>query len=398
MKGFPTLKIVKPSSKGGQPFVDDYRGARSAKAITDTVLDKIPNYVKRLDDKDFHTWLADDNSTAKAILFTDKWSPSALYKVLAMEHRDHIHFAQVKDKSQDVLDLFGVLSFPTLILLPGGDEAAKHYSGELKKDKITEFLSQAAASGLEGQSKDYQGMGKTDQQISSEESSFSDASASHKSSEASDAAAGATSVTVDEDPIVVASPDPKVVNEDTPVQIREKELPSTISTLEDEIALREACLEPQKRLCVLALLPEENLGDALSRATATLRGLVAAKSKYSRGQSNLFPIYAVSFSNPAALPLREAFSVNDDSDTQLVAVNFKKGWWKGYNSGDFTERSIEAWIDAIRMGEESKKLLPENFLQSEQAQVDDQKKTSGATSATERQPMEEKDSIIHGEL
>ena len=398
MKGFPTLKIVKPSSNGGQPFVDDYRGARSAKAITDTVVDKIPNHVKRLDDKDLNAWLADNDGTAKAILFTDKWTPSTLYKVLAMEHKDRIHFAQIKDKTQNVLDKFGVSSFPTLVLLPSEDAAPQHYSGDLKKDGIMKFLLQATASGREGQSEDSKGTGKTDQHVSSEESSFSQASASHKSSEASEAAAGATSVTMDEDPIVAASPDPNVVDEDTPVQIQEEELSSSISTLKDENAFREACLEPQKRLCVLALLPEENSGDALSSATAALHGLAAAKSKYSQGQSNLFPIHALTFSNPAAPPLREAFNMNDNSDTQLVAVHFKKGWWKEYSGGDLSDGTIGTWIDAIRMGEGSKRPLPENFMQSEQTQSDNQGKTSRETSATETQPMEQKDSIIHGEL
>lgn len=398
MKGFPTLKIVKPSSKGGQPFVDDYRGARSAKAITDTVVDKIPNYVKRLDDKDFNAWLADDNSTAKAILFTDKWTPSTLYKVLAMENRDHINFAQVKDKSQDVLDMFGVLSFPTLVLLPGGDEAPQQYSGDLNKEKITEFLSQIPSSGRKVRSEHIEETKKTDQHISSEVSSFSQASASHKSAEASEAAAGATSVTMDEDPIVVGSPDPNVVNKDTPVQIREEEPSSTISTLEDGNALREACLEPQKRLCVLALLPENNSGDALSSATAALHGLAAAKLKYSQGQATLFPIHAVSFSNPATLSLREALNMNDNSGMQIVAVHFKKGWWKEYSGGDLTAGSIGTWIDAIRMGEGIKKPLPETFLQLEETQMSKQEKLSENTSASETQSMEAKDSIVHGEL
>ena len=33
VQGFPTLKIVKPGKKPGKPIVEDYQGARSAKAI-----------------------------------------------------------------------------------------------------------------------------------------------------------------------------------------------------------------------------------------------------------------------------------------------------------------------------------------------------------------------------
>ena len=398
VKGFPTLKIVKPSKKGGQPLVEDYKGARSAKAITDTVVDKIPNYVKRLDDKELNGWLEDSNGTAKAILFSDKWSTSTLYKVLAMEYKDTILFAQMKDKAIDAISLFGVSTFPTLILLPGGGGAAQTYGGDLNKDKLKEFLSQAGASGVRSDPTDSNANGKSDPQMASQESSFSQASAAHMSSEASAAAAGATSVTVNNEPNVVESPDPNVADGDKPVKIQEKEPSSTILTLEDDIALREACLEPQKRLCVLLLFPEENSDDALSSTTAALHGLAAAKSKYSQGRSNLFPIHAVPFSNPLAPQLWQAFDVGNKAIPQLVAVHFKKNWWKDYGVAEFTDRSIDAWVDAIRMGEGPNKSLPENALQLEEARVGEKSSSSAETSSEETQQTEQKDPIEHDEL
>ena len=398
VKGFPTLKIVKPSRKGGQPLVEDYKGARSAKAITDTVVDKIPNYVMRLDDKELDGWLEDSNGTTKAILFSDKWSPSTLYKVLAMEYKDTILFAQMKDNALEARGIFGISSFPTLIVLAGGSEAAQTYGGNLKKDEIMEFLSKASTLDNRGNSTETGTSGKADPQMASEESTFSEASAAHKSSEASAAAAGATSVVVEDEPSIVESPDPNVADGDKPVKLQEKEPSSTIETLDGAVALQEACLEPEKRLCVLLLLPEDNSGDALSSTTAALHGLATIKSKYSKSQSKLFPIYAVPFSDPTVLRLRDVFNDNSNTMPKLVAIHFKRSWWKEYSGAEITDRSIEAWIDAIKLGDGPKKPLPESFFQIEEAQKADSFGSSGESSSEKTQKTEQRSSEEHDEL
>jgi protein disulfide-isomerase A6 len=147
VKGFPTLKIVKPGKKPGKPIVEDYQGERTAKAIVDTVIDKIPNLVKRVDDKTLESWLAEANDTAKAILFSDKGRTSALLKAIAIDFKGSISVAQIRntDKEKASLELFGISEFPTLLLLPGGKEAQGIiYDGELKKEAMVKFLSQAA--------------------------------------------------------------------------------------------------------------------------------------------------------------------------------------------------------------------------------------------------------------
>lgn len=60
IKGYPTLKIYRPSKKvKSMPIVEDYQGARTAKAITSTVLDRLSNRVVRLNERDADAWLAD---------------------------------------------------------------------------------------------------------------------------------------------------------------------------------------------------------------------------------------------------------------------------------------------------------------------------------------------------
>ena len=148
MQGFPTLKIVKPGKTAGKPIVEDYNGPRTAKGIVDAVVDKIPNHVKKVDDKTLEGWLAESSETAKAILFTDKGKTSALLKSIAIDFKGSINVAQIKntDKEKASLELFGITKFPTLLLLPGGKEAEGIvYDGEMKKESMVAFLSQAAA-------------------------------------------------------------------------------------------------------------------------------------------------------------------------------------------------------------------------------------------------------------
>ena len=144
VQGFPTLKIVRPGKKPGRPTVEDYQGQRVAKAIIDAVKEKIPNHVKRVTDKGLEEWLKEGNDTAKAVLFSDKGATSATLRALAIDFAGNINIAQIRNKEKAAMELFGVESVPKLILLPGGDKKAIVYDGEMKKESMSEFLSQIA--------------------------------------------------------------------------------------------------------------------------------------------------------------------------------------------------------------------------------------------------------------
>ena len=120
----PTLKIVKPGKKAGKPIVEDYRGERTAKAIVDAVVDKIPNHVKRLNDDDYESWL-NTGTDAKAILFSEKGTTSALLKAIAIDFLGGIDVAQVRVKETDAVEKFGVEKFPTLVLVPSKGKVSK---------------------------------------------------------------------------------------------------------------------------------------------------------------------------------------------------------------------------------------------------------------------------------
>ncbi len=143
VKGFPTLKIVRPKKGGGRPMVDDYNGGRTASAIVEAVVASINNHVVKVEDKNLDKFLSDKNETAKAILFTEKGTTSALMKAIAIDFLSVITIGQARNKEAKAVATFGVDKFPTLILLPGGDAPGVVYDGEIKKDAMVKFLSQA---------------------------------------------------------------------------------------------------------------------------------------------------------------------------------------------------------------------------------------------------------------
>src|ERR1700761_2501508 len=144
VKGFPTLKIVRPSKRSGKPTVEEYTGARTAKALVDAVVEKIPNHVKRVTDKSLEPWLKESNETSKAILFTEKGTTSALLRALAIDYLGSVNFGQIRSKEANAVETFGIDTFPKFLILPGGDKDAIMYDGDLKKDPMSEFLKQVA--------------------------------------------------------------------------------------------------------------------------------------------------------------------------------------------------------------------------------------------------------------
>jgi protein disulfide-isomerase A6 len=363
VKGFPTLKIVRPSSKkGGQPVVDEYQGARAAKAIVDAVVDKIPNHVKRVTDKTLEGWLKENNDTAKAVLFSDKGTTSALLRALAVDFLGSISFGQIRDKEKEAVESFGITSYPKLILLPGGEKEGIVYDGKLEKTAMSEFLSQIASPNPdpapEAPKKKAEKKSKKDEAKAEKASaSFSKESAKHKASDASSAKLKATSVSIDEQP--TESPDPKV---DSPPPVK-VDSPPLIPVLATESAVQEKCLSSTSRICALVLLPAKSDGDTLLplAVTAALKGLGEVYEKHSKRKA-AFPFYLVEPSNPLAATIRTALDLKSEQELEIIAVNAKRSWWRKYSGKDYGHDSIEDWVDAIRMNEGKKEKLPESLV------------------------------------
>jgi protein disulfide-isomerase A6 len=257
--------------------------------------------------------------------------------------------------------LFGITTFPTLLLLPGGPEAEGIvYDGEMKKDAMVAFLSQAAPPNPDPapakvkmpKKKDDKKAGKNTEEA---KASFESASSSHASSEGSSAAASATA---EEASQPTESPDPEIPAE-TPIILPEPAPP--ILTLATEEYLNNECLGERSGTCILAFVPATH--DKL--ATTALTSLAEIAHKHYIHQRKLFPFYALPDDNTGAAPLKKSLGLS--GDIVVIALNGRRGWWRYLEGTDMSIEAIENWVDAIRLGEGAKQKLPEGIVIAELA-------------------------------
>ena len=377
VQGFPTLKIIKPSKTPGKPSVEDYQGPRTASGIVDAVKSAISNHVKRISDKSLEAWFKSDNETAKAVLFSEKGTTSALIKVLASEYLNSMKFGQIRNKETTAVEMFGVEDYPTLFVLPGGSKDAVKFDGSFTKESMKEFLNQYAAPGAESSPKKQKPLGKKsekttdDEKVKSESdsSSFSKVSSSHASAEASSEAAGATSVTLEQDSNPTESPEP-MASPEAPGPAKMPDIPEPIPALIEEKYLEMQCLGPKTTTCILALLPQPTdvEGSVLpDTATAALASLAEIAHKHVQRGGKLFPFYSVPARNTGQARIRDALKLKDEKNIELIAVNTRRGWWRHYEADEYSTIPVEAWVDAIRLGEGQKSKLPEALVPADEA-------------------------------
>lgn len=390
MQGFPTLKIVKPGSKPGKPIVEDYQGPRTAKGIVEVVTEKIPNLVKRVDDKTLEKFLADANDTAKAILFSDKGKTSALLKAVAIEFKGSISVAQIRntDKEKASLELFGVSKFPTLLLLPGGPEAeAIVYDGELNKEGMVKFLSQAATPNPDP------APAKVKLPKSPQDSKKASKKKDDSKADASTAAESATAEVEDEP---TGSSEPGVEAE-KPIVLPDPAPP--IPTLTTETELIAQCMGSRTGTCILALLPSSP--DEIS--AKAMSSLSEVAHRHHIHQRKLFPFYILPEDNTGYAAIKEKLGL---SDLEVIAVNARRGWWRalprkdaGIQEADVTEEAIENWVDSIRLGEGTKQKLPDGLVPEEPVDEVVVEEPVAAEETVIVEPVEEEEKTdVHDEL
>ncbi|KAF2836392.1 thioredoxin-domain-containing protein [Patellaria atrata CBS 101060] len=341
VQGFPTLKIVKPGKKPGRPVVEDYQGARSAKAIVDAVIEKIPNHVKRIQDKDLDDWLSENNSTGKVVLFTEKGTTGPLFKALAIDYLGSVNFGQIRNNQKKAIETFGITSFPTLVLLPGGEQSGIVYDGDMKKESLSTFISQVA-------------------EPNPDPASQKAKSKSTKSSSKKDEAKATK-----EPELPTESPDPQIPTDDSqkPIVIPEAEAIPTLAQ-QDEVILN--CLTEKSQICVLALLPiPTDLAAPLPEHVSTaLASLAEVAHHHKQRGAKIFPFFAVPAENEAGALLREALSLRPGDALEIVATNAKRGWWRLFEGENYGVVRLEDWIDSIKMGDATKLRLPDSIVLS----------------------------------
>ncbi|OAA55186.1 Thioredoxin-like fold protein [Cordyceps fumosorosea ARSEF 2679] len=342
VKGFPTLKIVRPGKKAGRPVVEDYNGGRTAGAIVEAVAAKINNHVARLADKDLEGFLAGGDGP-KAILFTEKGTTSALLRSIAIDYLGVVGVAQIRSKEAKAVARFGIDKFPTLVLVPGGGGEPVVYDGEMKKADMVKFLSQAGEPNPDPAPAKSKGGDKKDKKAKADKKEKP--KAADESSKAQQKKAAAEQDAEAEAETDNEAPPPPPVS--TPQII-------VIPTASSKQEVSEQCLQPKSHTCILALVPEAETDDSKK----VIDSLSQLNTKYIHGQRKVFPFIAVPDS--VAVTIREKLEAT--SEVELVAVNARRNWWRRYE-GDFAAASVEAWVDVIRMGEGAKKKLPKGIVE-----------------------------------
>lgn len=340
VQGFPTLKIVRPKKGGGKPRVEDYQGQRTASAIVEAVVSSINNNVVKIEDKTLDKFLSEKNETAKAILFTEKGTTSALLKAIAIDFLDVITIGQARNKETKTVQTFNVEKFPTLVLLPGGDKPGIVYDGEIKKDAMVKFLSQAGSPNPDPAPAKGKAKSKEEKKEKKEKKSSSSAKSKPKTTSSEESSA-------------TSEPQAETKTQQAPV-IVETALP--IPSINTPEKLIKECLNDKSTTCVLAFVPSSE-DDAAKKA---LGGLSTLAFKHSQSKRHLFPFYEVPKTNEGAGSLLKALDLS--GDVEIIAINARRGWWRHYQGSDFSQANLESWIDAIRMSEGVKKKLPEGLV------------------------------------
>jgi len=339
VQGFPTLKIVRPKKGGGKPMVQDYQGQRTASAIVEAVVQQINNYVVKVEDKSLDKFLGDNKEAPKAILFTEKGTTSALLKSIAIDFAGVITIGQARNKEAKAVETFSIDKFPTLVLLPGGDAPAIVYDGELTKEAVVKFLSQAGQPNPSSPVKGEKKGGKADKpkEKKAEKPKEKKAKPAASSKTSSAAPESETETATQEAPVIV-----------------ETALP--IPTINSPEKLIKECLTEKSHTCVLAFVSSAD-SEPAQKALASLSQLAF---KHAQSKRHLFPFYEVPHSNTGAASLLKALDLT--GAVEIVAINARRGWWRHYDAADFGHESVESWIDAIRMSEGVKKKLPEGIV------------------------------------
>ncbi|KAF9381465.1 protein disulfide isomerase (PDI) protein [Podila verticillata] len=152
IQGFPTIKVF-PSSRTGKSSVkypQDYQGERSGRAIVDHLVKMIPNDIQLVTSNPTSGKIinidefTDAEDSARALLFTKKTTSSNMYKGLATDMRRRMVVAEMRNPSSEILKKYDIDSLPALVVFPKDKKTHVTYSGELKREPLSDFFSQYA--------------------------------------------------------------------------------------------------------------------------------------------------------------------------------------------------------------------------------------------------------------
>lgn len=397
IKGFPTLKLVRPAAgrkaRGVRPgSVEPYNRGRSAKEMTDALVGIIPDHVEKMKtaaqmeewikadagDDDADASLSDENKPVKVLLVTDKTPLKSrpLFRALAIDFLDRAAvFAQVSSSIAKgvVSTIDDSASLPALYLFgPNIDQAGILYDGKMKKGPLKEFVSKHVPEKVVVKSK-----AKTKSKAKAKDSPKSEAKDSPKS-EASSSSSSSSSPSSSSTSPLPTSPSSSPAPETDP----------------SPPSFRESCLTKTSKICIALILPPPTGGgsdpsDQLIPSHPFLRVLSTISLRRTKQNRHTPPIFVLPATIPEHGRLKAVLGLDDDAaagakSSYMVAINPKRSWWRRFDAvpdksaGDGNEGDgdkppptlstaemddqIDAWMDDIWLGGGTKMKLPTDFL------------------------------------
>ena len=107
-----------------------------AEPLINAAAKKMQNFVSSVNKENYDSFAERDRMTKhKIILFTDKKATPTIFKALSKKHIDRLNFGEIKQGEEELLKLFGVTTFPTILALTEPEDyKGEQYEGEMTVD------------------------------------------------------------------------------------------------------------------------------------------------------------------------------------------------------------------------------------------------------------------------
>jgi hypothetical protein len=121
--------------------IDDYVGELDVAKIQKQAAKYLHSNAIEITNSNLKTFLAENPSVPKILLFTDKKGVPMVYKGLSVAFEKKLNFGIVRNTDTIVVDTYQIKKFPSIIVLKSGEKKPQFYTGkEFKFNDIFEFL------------------------------------------------------------------------------------------------------------------------------------------------------------------------------------------------------------------------------------------------------------------
>ena len=122
---------------------EKYEGKMEWKSIANFATSKMQSFVSIVTSETYPTFIQNQPSKYKVLLFTERKSTAPIFKALSKQFKDKLIFGEVRKSEADLISKFGVTQFPTILVITDPyDYKGDVFQKETKMDLITKFLQQ----------------------------------------------------------------------------------------------------------------------------------------------------------------------------------------------------------------------------------------------------------------